>query len=212
MDHNKTIIGLVGFAGSGKDTVADYLCTHYQFTRNSFAASVKDVLSNVFQWDRALLEGVTEESRQWRETINEWWATRLNIPNLTPRLMMQHIGTEIFRDQFHNEIWIASLERKLLDSSQNIVITDCRFENEINAIRTIGGKIVSILRYPYPSWYSPGYYNIDLLASSGVHPSEYSWINAKIDYTLHNSHSIAALHCDIDTLIECLAPNLLVAR
>jgi ABC-type glutathione transport system ATPase component len=66
------IIGIVGFIGSGKDTVADYLVNFHRFKRESFANSLKDAVSQVFGWDRELLEGRTQESREWRETKDEW--------------------------------------------------------------------------------------------------------------------------------------------
>lgn len=104
------IIGIVGSIGAGKDTVADYLSNFHEFRRESFASSVKDSLSVIFGWDRTLLEGRTKESREWREQIDSWWAERLNIPHLTPRWVMQHYATELCREHFHKDIWIASLE------------------------------------------------------------------------------------------------------
>ena len=124
------IIGLSGFIGSGKDTVADYICRTYNFSRESFADSLKDALSLVFNWDRNLLEGKTEESRRWRETVDPWWATRLNIENFTPRYALQYIGTNVFRDHFHDEIWVSSLEKKIIDANKSVVISDVRFINE----------------------------------------------------------------------------------
>ena len=61
------LIGLVGLIGSGKDTVAERLVSHHGFRRDSFARSLKDAVSNIFGWDRELLEGNTKESRAWRE-------------------------------------------------------------------------------------------------------------------------------------------------
>lgn len=211
---NNTLIGLIGFAGSGKDTVADYLCSHHAFTRNSFAASLKDVLASIFGWDREMLEGVTPASRQWRETIDEWWATRLNIPNLSPRTMMQYIGTDLFREKFNDEIWVASLERKLLQSSGNVVITDCRFPNEISTIQQLGGKIVLILRHPYPEWYPDWYHPamfLDTIPPHAmpvfVHPSEYSWIGSPIHHIVYNNGTIDDLHNRVSYVIEHLEPN-----
>ena len=58
------IIGVTGFIGSGKDTIADYLCTQHGFKRISFAASLKDAVASVFGWDREMLEGTTKSSRE----------------------------------------------------------------------------------------------------------------------------------------------------
>jgi ABC-type oligopeptide transport system ATPase subunit len=58
------IIGIVGFAGSGKGTVGDILVNDHDFTKLSFADAVKDATSAIFGWPRHLLEGDTNESRQ----------------------------------------------------------------------------------------------------------------------------------------------------
>ena len=60
------IIGICGFIGSGKDTIADYLVNFHEFKRESFASSLKDAVSAVFGWNREMLEGRTKQSREWR--------------------------------------------------------------------------------------------------------------------------------------------------
>ena len=139
------IIGVTGFIGSGKDTIADYLVTHHGFKRVSFAASLKDAVAAVFGWDRELLEGTTKSSREWREEKDEWWSNRLGM-NITPRWVLQYWGTDVLRNHFHNDIWVASVENKLRQAKDNIVITDCRFENEVNAIKNAGGITVRVQR------------------------------------------------------------------
>ena len=61
------IIGICGLIGSGKDTIADYLVTNYNFKKLSFADKLKDSVATMFDWDRDLLDGKTDESRAWRE-------------------------------------------------------------------------------------------------------------------------------------------------
>ena len=53
------IIGICGFIGSGKDTIADYLVNLHHFRRESFANTLKDAVAQVFGWDRTMLEGRT---------------------------------------------------------------------------------------------------------------------------------------------------------
>ena len=140
------LIGICGFIGSGKDTTADYLVNFHEFRRESFANTLKDAVSSVFGWDRELLEGRTKEARAWREQVDPWWAKRLDMPNLTPRYMLQLWGTEVCRQGFHNDIWIASLENRLRKTKEDIVISDVRFPNEIKAIRKHGGICVWVKR------------------------------------------------------------------
>lgn len=125
------IAGFLGFQGSGKDTAAQVLLDE-GFVKFAFANTVKDLLALTFSWDRVMLDGTNPESRAWREKVDPWWAARLGIPHFTPRFAMQNIGTDVMRKHFHDDIWIASLERRILDSSHtNIVITDFRYPNEI---------------------------------------------------------------------------------
>lgn len=186
------IIGCVGFQGSGKDTIADYLCNIYGFKRDSFAATLKDAVAAVFGWDRELLEGRTKESRAWRETVDSWWANRLNMPNLTPRLVLQLWGTEVARKAFHDDTWIASLENKLSKAHNDIVITDVRFPNEIQAVRNAGGIVIRVVRGPEPEWYdiavatNQGNFNHMAQAYPEVHPSEWAWIGTDFDAVLDN--------------------------
>ena len=110
------IIGVCGFIGSGKDTIADYLVNIHQFRRESFANTLKDAVAQIFGWDRDMLEGRTRQSREWREQVDTWWSQRLNMPNLTPRWVLQYWGTEVCRKAFHDDIWISALENKLRNS------------------------------------------------------------------------------------------------
>ena len=107
------IIGVCGLIGGGKGTVADILVKDHGFEKVSFADSLKDMIAAVFGWPRHLLEGDTAESREWREQRDDWWAERLNLPWLTPRWVLQFWGTDVCRENFHEDIWIASLENKL---------------------------------------------------------------------------------------------------
>lgn len=194
------IIGIVGLIGSGKDTIADYLQNIHQFRRESFAHTLKDAVASVFGWDRELLEGRTRESREWREQVDPWWAKRLNMPNLTPRYVLQVWGTEVARRSFHDDIWIASLENKLRRTTDDVVISDCRFPNEIQAIKNVGGIVIRVVRGPEPEWYEVAEKvnkgpkkNIEWrlsknqLEAYGVHASETAWIGTEFDAVIDNN-------------------------
>jgi hypothetical protein len=208
------IIGFVGFIGSGKDTAADYLVNTHGFRRDSFANTLKDAVAAVFGWDRVLLEGRTKEAREWREQVDTWWAERLNMPKLTPRWVLQYWGTEVCRDAFHDDIWIASLENKMRKTTDNIVISDVRFPNEIKAIHNAGGIVVRVKRGDDPEWYDAA-----VSANAGpdgnatwslskhkleklkIHASETAWVGGDIDHTVWNNSSIDDLFDQIKNLV-----------
>ena len=144
---------MCGFQGSGKDTVADYLVNVHGFRRISFAGTLKDAISCIFGWDRELLEGRTKQSREWREQVDTWWANKLGMPNLTPRWVLQYWGTDVCRKNFHDSIWISSVEHKLANIEDNIVISDVRFPNEIKSIKDSGGLVIRTKRGENPEWY-----------------------------------------------------------
>ena len=203
------IIGVCGFIGCGKDTVADYLVNFHEYRRESFADSLKDSVAAVFGWDRTMLEGRTKESREWRERVDEWWAERLSMPTLTPRWVLQYWGTEVCRKTFHDDIWIASIENKLRQSKDNIVISDVRFPNEIKAIKNLGGKIIWVTRGELPEWYddalkaiSGSNYHINEMKRRMIHTSEWAWIGTEFDNKLSNDGTIDDLYKNLTSIIR----------
>ena len=209
------IIGVCGFIGSGKDTVADYLVNLHHFRRESFANTLKDAVSAVFGWDRTMLEGRTKQAREWREQTDPWWAERLGIPHLTPRWILQNWGTEVCRKNFHDDIWIASLENKLRNSTDDIVISDCRFPNEIAAIKKAGGRVVRVVRGAEPEWYqlavsrnrgpngnSSWALSGRKLEQLGIHASETAWVGTRFDAVLDNNSTLEDLYQQIMHLAQ----------
>lgn len=215
VNQKHKIVAFCGLIGAGKDTAADYLCNFHGFRRESFAGTLKDAVAQVFGWDRTLLEGRTKESREWRDQIDKWWATRLAIPHLTPRWILQNWGTEVCRHGFHDDIWIASLENKMRKTSDNIVISDVRFVNEIKAIHDADGIVIRVKRGEEPEWFDAAIaYNKGPNGNSewalgkakldrcNVHASEYSWAGGQIDNIVENNTSIDALFAQIKTIIS----------
>lgn len=206
------IIGLSGLIGSGKNTAADYLKRSHGYTQLAFADALKDAVGVVFSWPRQLLEGDTDESRIFRETVDEWWGRRLGIKNFTPRYALQHIGTDVFRQHFSDSIWILNVERKiesLQEHGYSVVVTDVRFPNEMNALRRLGARFLLISTIQKPAWYDVARgFTSDNLAQGmrdlypQVHASEYSWVKEQFDAEIVNSGTINDLYDRLEVQLK----------
>lgn len=189
------IIGICGLAGSGKGTVADILIRDFGFEKISFADGVKDACSVVFGWKRELLEGDTEESRKFRETVDEFWSKALNRPGFTPRIGMQLMGTEAGRRVFGSDLWVQNTFKRIQQSKHDrFVIPDVRFREEISGIEQNSGVVIQIERGPRPDFWAeterlnktkndnPAFdihEELDILAAKyKTHTSELAWIGA----------------------------------
>lgn len=206
------IVGISGFIGSGKGTVATQLTEKYGFRKDSFAASLKDACSVMFDWPRDMLEGETLESRKWREEIDEWWSTKLAIPNLTPRLTLQLIGTDVLRNNFSDAIWFTTVENRIRKNpSQHVVISDVRFPNEIKFIQDNGGVMIKVNRGPAPVWYETAVLankgnslakNAMTTVYAGAHLSEWAWVGTKFDYEINNDSTFENLSSQLEDIIN----------
>ena len=146
MRSQSVIIGVCGLIGSGKDTIADYLISEHNFQKISFADKLKDSVGVMFGWDREMLDGKTEESRQWREQVNEFW-TKETGRTITPRLVLQEFGTECMRSGFYDGIWVSLVKQTLLDNpNKNWILPDTRFPNEAKMLHEVGGHVWRVKR------------------------------------------------------------------
>lgn len=191
------LIGLCGLQGSGKNTVYNIIQERFQHVYSvSFANGVKDIVSVMFKWPRNLLEGDTIESREWRETPDEFWSNKLGKP-FTPRLAMQWFATDIVRNQLSSNFWVNYAEQSFKeiwdkDPEADIFVTDVRFPNEINMIRKNGGQIWFVACGDLPEWFEDAKrYNQDKnqplpKSLEKVHQSERDWIGVtKPDVIIH---------------------------
>lgn len=201
---DRLIIGLAGFIGSGKDTVADILVKQ-GFRKISFADAVKDGVSSVFKWDRELLEGSTKESRKWRETIDPFWTNELGF-DVTPRYVLQRFGTDCMRYGFHQDVWMSIVKKEIFENADtNFVIPDVRFQNERNMFREIKGQVWRIKRGKDPEWtekaISDNKYDTSWMAEQhpDIHESEWRWLdhNTEYDRVILNDSSLDELIIDV---------------
>jgi len=127
------IIGLTGLAGSGKSEVAQVLRELGNFRRVPFAGPLKDMLAAV---------GFTH-AQLWGDEK----ATPIpDLGGVTPRHVMQTLGTEWGRGCVHPDIGITLWRRRAEGFGGNIVVDDVRFPNEVEAVKALGGVVWRVER------------------------------------------------------------------
>jgi len=190
------LIGIVGLIGSGKDTVAKRLVEKHNFNRDSFAKSLKDAVSVMFNWDREMLEGNTKQSREWRELPDTYWSKQFG-KTITPRWVLQYFGTEVMRGQMYDGIWVDSCLGRY--DGKDTVISDTRFPNEVDQIRSRGGKIIRVKKGPDPEWFVN--YVEGNITPKNVHSSEYLWARSEFDLIINNDGDLNDLNKSVDDMI-----------
>ena len=205
------IVGITGFIGSGKDTVAKML-VEKGAVQDSFAAPLKDLCASVFGWPRDMLQGDTVESRDFRETPDMYWTRKLGIDQFTPRLALQLLGTEIMRTHFNQDIWLDSLEYRIRKNEQQdtmVDVSDCRFKNELDLIKELNGIVVHVIRDELPEWYEtavhankgsvPAKHTMETRFAK-VHASEWKWVGYDFDFVIKNSGTLEDLQTEVDSM------------
>jgi hypothetical protein len=212
------LIGICGFIGSGKDTVAK-MFVEQGCVQDSFAAPLKDMCASIFGWQREMLEGDTMDSREFRETADLYWTRKLGIDNFTPRLALQLLGTDIMRTHFSQDIWLNSLEYRIRRQRQDelcVVVSDARFKNELNLIKELGGVVIHVKRSELPEWYE-----VAVHANNGsvtakhtmetkyrhIHASEWKWVGFEFDYEIENTGTLEDLEASVLQISSDLTDN-----
>jgi hypothetical protein len=132
------LIGVTGFARAGKDTVGSILTREQDYVRFAFADPIKKMVADMLEMSLHRLEELKDHQ------LN-------HLDGLTPRYLMQTLGTEWGRDMIHKDLWVRLLREKIvlhadLEPSTNIVVTDVRFPEEVAMIRELGGSIWKVVR------------------------------------------------------------------
>jgi len=140
------LIACSGKAGSGKDTVGNYLLEKHGFNVFSFATALKQIVSIIFDWPYDTLLANTPQKRLEREAL----PTRtLGDETWNYREALQIIGTDLFRNKLSPTIWtdiIALKIEPLLQEGENVAITDARFLSEVDMVKAKGGTSILLWR------------------------------------------------------------------
>src|SRR6267154_6004481 len=186
------IIGLSGYKQSGKDTVGQYLVDNYGFERRAFADKVKEAT-------QALL-GVTREQQEMYKNDSDKFVSIIHsqgLSNYVPlsgtsvisfRHFLQRVGTEMGRNVFGEDFWVDQILPKYIEEAillGNVVITDCRFDNEVGRIYKLQGRVIRINR---PD-----------IKSTDEHVSEQL---PGYDYDLMNEGTLEDLYNSVDNMMR----------
>lgn len=170
------IIGFAGKAHAGKDLAGQYLVKEYHYLHYYFAKPLKEACKYMFQ--------LTDKQIANKEKAIEPWG-------ISPRVMYQHIGTDIGRSLDPN-IWIKNAQM-FVDNSKGrtVVITDCRFSNEAYWIQNQGGIVIQIKRDSKP-------------ITEGKHASENGMKESDYDFTIHNDGTKEDLFNQVDKCMDII--------
>lgn len=131
------ILGITGKAGHGKNTVANMIreiCPEMDWQIVAYADKLKQVYT--------ILTGEeVQDDADWKNGLAPNWG-------MTRRQMLQRIGTDVMRNEFHQDVWVRALFAGI-NSDRNYIVTDVRFPNEASAIRAGGGKVIRVVRHGY---------------------------------------------------------------
>lgn len=141
---SQVIIGLGYKARSGKDTFANFLKEDHDFVPIAFADPLKNAARELFGFSDEQLYG------SLKEVVDPFWQERLgdNFSDpITPRLILQLLGTQSLRNVLSGDILFHSTVRHIVNNPDtNFVITDCRFPNEANLLKGMGATLIHIHR------------------------------------------------------------------
>lgn len=138
------IIGLSGYARSGKDSVAEILVEEYGFIRLAFADKLREA---VYALNPTIVaEGIGMVKPL--QVVIDWYGwdgVKETEWDAEVRRLLQRMGTEVGRNILGEDIWVEAAGKDLL-TKNNYVFTDCRFENEASRVKWWEGQVWRVTR------------------------------------------------------------------
>lgn len=174
------LIGLSGYARSGKDTVAELLCLNYGYKRVSFADPMRQALY--------VLSPKLDNIVRLSEYVDDYgWDVAKQ--NQEVRRLLQVFGTEVGRKMFGLDFWI-NIALKDLSGDTQVVISDVRFPNEADAIAKLGGSMWRINRKNH--------------SAVNGHASEHAMDNYMFNHVIYNDGTLDDLSDEVFMLAKHL--------
>jgi hypothetical protein len=136
-----TVIGIAGWARSGKDTIADYLVENHGYTKVSFSTPMKEAMYRLNP--RITVNEIPNTALRIGVDVYGWEGLKERSPDI--RGLLQRFGTEVGREMFDEDFWVDYALNSIPDGGR-AVIADVRYPNEADAIKALGGKVYRVLR------------------------------------------------------------------
>jgi hypothetical protein len=177
-----TVLGISGWARSGKDTVADYLVENHGYVKVSFSTPMKEAMYRLNP--RITVNEVQNTALRIGVDIYGWEGLKDRSPDI--RGLLQRFGTEIGREMFSEDFWVDYALNSIPDGGK-AVISDVRYPNEADAIRQLGGKVYRVER--------------DGVFAANEHASEHALDAYKFDGKIQNNGTIQGLQQNVEQQI-----------
>ena len=209
------IIGISGYAGSGKDTIGKIVQYLMGGKNDPFAFSIESAIQKPHDYDWILEESSNWEIRKFADKLKdiashitgidqelfedqefkrtplpvEWWTPcDEGLQPMTVREFLQKLGTDAMRNGLHPNVWVNALMADYNKDEDDWVVTDTRFPNEARAIKNAGGIIIRIDR--------PGCKPVN------NHPSETSLDKWEFDYKIANVSDLFSLKFTVENILK----------
>lgn len=197
------LIGLSGYAQSGKDSVGAILAKQEGFLRFAFADKVKETLYAI---NPAV--GLNQQTggpvylKNFIDSLpgsfNEKWDQAKQLEEV--RRLLQRLGTEAGRKILGQNVWVdpvmEDISNNFRDGLARFVITDCRFPNEAEAIKRRGGHMIRVVRPETgPARDSKGH----------VHESEIALDAWPFDHHIYNDGTLEDLTKKTSSLFDLIS-------
>jgi len=188
------LIGMIGRRRSGKDSFATTLVSELGYDRVAFADPLREaaLALDPLVGPASLPGDLTSSYRRLSEVVETlgWERAKDCVPEV--RAVLQRLGTDAIRS-LDDTFWVRTAMARVEASSAPVVVTDCRFPNEAEAIRLAGGYLVRVVR--------PG---ATSASDVDLHPSETALDDYPEDFYVDNSGTLADLASDALLLIDQL--------
>lgn len=130
---SQIVIGIAGYGGAGKSTTSDWFLQNHGFKRVSFADPI-----------RAMLMALGVPEATLRDPVKKLQPCELLLGR-TPVYAMETLGTGWGRDKMHPHFWVGQLAAQTR-RMPFVIVDDVRFQNEVEAIHEMGGKVWRLTR------------------------------------------------------------------